>query len=211
MSLKRARIHSRIPRRRAIRIGAPIKDVKAAVNTNYRITDGAPFTMEITPHEGHRFEAATVAHIRFRKCPYEIYIIICNAYARFGKWPYQTGEVIYYHSGYPKTIYREVFMIFADEVKIRPPHFDDPRLYSDGNYVRRTISAGEKIMYEPSCYGKLWVDLMWEKNIDTIDHIDEHFRNPQMSQLMEHAFKSSCEDFFMSCQLAMKGEFDYTP
>lgn len=190
MSFKRVKVRSRRPRHRIIRIGTAIDNIKAAVNKKYYISDDDPFTMPIEASEGRSRETVTVAHIRFKGCLYEIYIVIGNACASFGKWAYRPGEVIYYHRKHPETIHREVFMIFADEVKVRPPHAD------------------EKIMYEPCCYGKPWVDLMWEKNIESIDRIDEHFRNPEMSPELEDIFKFNCSNFFRTCRLALDNRLD---
>lgn len=185
MSFIRVKIRSRNPKRRIICIGTAIDGIKAAVNTEYRITDDDPFTMPIKASEGRSRGTAIVAHIRFEQCPYEIYIITSNACADFGEWPYRPGEVIYYHRKHPEIVRREVFMILADEVKVRPPHAD------------------EKIMYEPWCYGKRWADLMWEENIESVDRIDEHFRNPEMNPELEDIFQFNCSDFFENCRLAL--------
>lgn len=192
MSFKRVKIRSRNPRRHIIRIGTAIDNIKAAVNKKYYITDSDPFTMPIEASEGRSRETVTVAHIRFRGCLYEIYIVIGNACAAFGKWTYRPGEVIYYHRKHPETIHREAFMIFADEVKVRPPHDD------------------EKIMYEPCCYGKPWVDLMWTHNIESLEAIDRHFRNPEMNPMLEGTFTRKCNDFHCICQLALDGEISMT-
>lgn len=206
--MQRIRTRKRRPRLSQIRLGAPVEDIKAAVKMKYYVSDASLMTIEVRPRGTTANNFASVNRIRFRGCPYDIFIVFGSNLVNFGTKPYQPGEVIYYHRSYPETIYREIFMISADEVRVRPPKFRDPQIiYTEGT---REPSPGERIMFEPCVYGKPWVDLMWTHNIESLEAIDRHFRNPEMNPILEGAFTRKCNDFHCICQLALDGEISMT-